>query len=117
MKRMILLIPLLAAVLLLTGCATVFTVPVRPPMGVLITNYKAPLTVNFHETPVCTKRGVASTLYFRDFLLTGMDFGWGEAGIDDAAKNGNLKTVEYADYEMLSVLGVFGKFTVVARGT
>ena len=45
-----------------------------------------------------------------------MNFAWGEADARAAAAQGNLKSVEYADYELLSIFGVFGKFTVTTYG-
>ena len=115
MRPLILLVLVGTGVLLLAGCVS-FVTPVQPPQGWLITTYKAPLSTDFNATPVCEKKGMASTWYVRDILFTGLSFGWGEAGIDDAARNGHLETVHYADYEILSVLGIVGHFTVIARG-
>ncbi|KPL26600.1 MAG: hypothetical protein AMJ72_12365 [Acidithiobacillales bacterium SM1_46] len=100
----------------LTGCAVQYITPVRPPTGFFITNVEAPLSVNFSKTPVCDKRGSSSTYYFRDPIFTGLDFAWGEADLKSAAAAGNLATVEYADYEALTIFGIWGKFTVTAYG-
>ncbi|HNT36759.1 MAG TPA: TRL domain-containing protein [bacterium] len=98
------------------GCAVVRSAPVVPPQGVLFSRTRAPLSVDFSETPICEKKGSASTLYVHDILLTGLSFAWDDAGIAKAAANGGLREVEYADYEMLTILGVFGRFTVHAHG-
>ncbi|MBM3334176.1 hypothetical protein FJY63_05900 [Candidatus Sumerlaeota bacterium] len=117
MKRQIaLLVVLVAGLTSLTGCTIAYVTPVRPPTGVFISTFKAPLSVDFSSTPICEKRGSASTFYFRDPIFTGLDFAWGEADAHAAAAQGNLKTVEYADYELLGILGIFGKFTVTAYG-
>jgi len=107
---------LCALAVALTGCSASYLAPVRPPAGGLFTSVSAPLSVNFKETPVCTKVGTASTCYFHDWLITGMDFAWGDAGVEAAMMNGNLSTVEYADYDNLMVLWIFGRFTVRAYG-
>jgi hypothetical protein len=99
----------------LAGCAA-YQAPVRPPQGLLFTTITAPLSTNFKSTPVCTKRGVAETTYLRDPLFTGLSFAWGEAGVKEAAMNGGLTAVEYADYEYMLAFGIFGKFRVIAYG-
>lgn len=104
-----------ALALALAGC-TAYQTPVRPRTGVLFAKCTAPLSVNFKNTPVCTKQGSAETIYFHDPLLTGLSFAWERAGIKEAALAGGLTTVEYADYEFTLVLGVFGKFRVIAYG-
>lgn len=101
--------------LFLAGCISM-RAPVQPQAGLLFTSYKAPLSVNYDATPVCEKRGEAETLCVRDPIFTGLTVAWDKAGLDDAARAGGLTTVEYADYEYLSVFGVFGKFKVIAYG-
>lgn len=115
MRATIAAIGAVACLVFSTACMSYIT-PVRPPQGLMLTTITAPLTVNYSNTPVCTKRGAASTYYVRDVIFTGMDFAWGEADLKAAAANGNLKTVEYADYEVLSIFQIFGKFTVTAYG-
>jgi hypothetical protein len=110
--RVLVSIVLLSSVLLAsTGCVC-YTTPVKPPLGGIYTDIKAPLTENFHNTPVCQKSGQSSSLYVNFYL----QFGWDKASIEAAMKNGGLKKVEYADYRMQSVLGIFGQFTVTAYG-
>lgn len=116
MKRFMIVILVALLTLSSAGCVGIVA-PVQPPKGFLCTVYKAPLTVSYKETPVCKKTGKASTFFFWDVILTGMSFGWGEAGIEDAAREGGLQTVEYVDYELVTVLMVFGKFTIIAHGT
>ena len=99
------------------GLLLTFKTPVAPPPGLLFTFYKAPLTTEYHPTPICDKRGEASTFCIRDIVFTKlMTIGWQRADIDTAARNGGLQTVKYAEYEALIVLGLFGKFKVIAYG-
>lgn len=117
MRRITIIIAACAAVLLLTGCrAYSLRAPVKPPQGLLMTTYEAPITTSFDRTPTGDKVGTASTLYFHDFLITGLDFAWGEAGIRQAARRGDISQVHYADYRRLQVLGFFGKYTTEVHG-
>lgn len=104
-----------ALALAAAGCAA-YQAPVRPPTGFLFSTITVPLSTNFKNTPVCTKQGSAESLYFRDPLITGLSFAWDRAGIKEAAMAGGLNTIEYADYEYTLVLGLFGKFRVIAYG-
>jgi hypothetical protein len=116
MKRNTVCLLLMAAALsLLSGCAQ-YLAPVKPPQGLFFTKVSAPLSTDFKSTPVCEKSGQASTFYVHDIIFTGLDFAWSDAGLKDAADNGGIKAVEYADYQYMLVMGVFGKFTVTAYG-
>ena len=113
MRKLLVLLLLPALALSLAGCVAHRT-PVRPPEGLLFTQYKAPLTVNFENAKLGTKTGVAKTMYiFVPFI--GIDFAWSRCDIEAAAKNGGIQTVTYADYEVIKVLGLFGEFTVRAH--
>ena len=116
MRRLWFLLGALA--LALTGCGTPqYLAPVRPlRYSFLYTHTAAPLTVDFDKTPVCTKVGTASSHYVLEPFLTKLDFAWGKTDLREAAANGGLTTVEYADYEMTVVLGIYGKFTINAYG-
>ena len=119
--RYLILIALAAVPLAASGCVRGLA-PVEPPQGAVITSFKAPLTTDFHETPVCTRKGVTSTYYVNFPLpleasrLIWLDVAWSQAAIEKAARNGKLTSVEYADYEFLSVLGIVERFTVTAYG-
>lgn len=77
---------------------------------------RAPLTHDFHETPLSPKHGTAVVTYVQDPILTGLNFAWGDADIASAAQKGGIDRVQYADYELLSVLGIYVRFTVHAYG-
>ncbi len=110
---------LLGSMLLLAGCGVAYLAPVKPPQGFLISTFKAPLTVNFDETPVSGNLIHASkkkTYYFHDILFTGMDFAWGEVDVPQIARAAGITKVSYAEYELLSILGVYADFTVHVYG-
>ena len=106
---------LLASLLLCAGCAAWHT-PVVPPRGLLYTDYSAPLTMAFDDTPVGGKTGTASTFFLGVPFVFRRAFAWDDASVQKAAEAGGLSRVDYADYHILSVLGVFGKFTIIAHG-
>lgn len=115
MKAITLVVALGVALWSCAGCMT-WQAPVQPPRGLLITVYSAPLTTDFAQTPVGGKTGKATTLYLRDIIFTGQTLAWDDASVATAARNAGLTTITYADYEILEVLGVFGKFTIRVHG-
>lgn len=103
----------------LTGCATYYYTPVKPPGGLLITVMKAPLTTNYNRTACgssLTKVSSSSTHYFYEFLFTHLDFAWDEATIAEMAHKRGIKEVAYADYQVVDILGIFATFTVNIYG-
>jgi hypothetical protein len=105
----------LPALLAAAGCVS-WHAPVLPPSGLLFTNYKAPITTDFDRTAVVTKKGSVSTQFIRDIIFTGQGIAWDEATLQGAARAGNIQHIHYADYEVLSVLGVYAKFTTTVYG-
>ncbi|MHC4514686.1 MAG: TRL-like family protein [Planctomycetota bacterium] len=119
-----LLAPLcLGAALLLSSCSTLPMtrgafpgVPVAPPAGWLYSAYKAPLMTNMEETSAsATKTGKATTMFIR-IIYAGLDFAFDDASLEAAARNGGITKIHYADYEVTTVLGLFGKFTTIVHG-
>ncbi len=103
------------AALLLNGCIVAFRTPVMAPQGVLFSRTRMPLTVNYGDTPVCRDSGSATSCYLYE-PVTGLTFAWNSCSIEAAARAGGLSSVHYADYELMHVLGVFGRVTVTAYG-
>lgn len=109
---------------LCTGCSAIraynpvlpWKAPVVPPGGIIYTHYKAPLTGDVSKVQVGDKTGTATTRYVVIPYSRLLSAGWADASIEEAAKQGGLTTVEFADYEGLSVLGVYGELTVTVHG-
>ena len=40
----------------------------------------------------------------------------GDASIEAAAKNGNIKEIKYVDWHVENILGVYGKYTTTVYG-
>lgn len=110
---------ILLALALSMGCGR-FRAPVIPPQGLLFSSVKAPVSINFDNTPAgrqLSRVSQSSTYYFRDFIITGMDFSWGSVGINEIARKGGLSQVYFADYEYLNILGIYAQFTINVYGS
>jgi len=119
MMKIIIGFIVLWALILVAGCAR-YRTPVIPPQGLLFSSVKAPISINFDNTPAgrrLTQVSQSSTHYFRDFIFTGMDFSWDSVAINDIARSRGLKRVYFADYEYLNILGVYAKFTINLYGS
>jgi hypothetical protein len=100
--------------LMVVGC-TMVKAPVVPPGGLIFTNYKAPLTTNFQSTPQSSRVATSEAMFLREPFF-GTTWAWGDASIQTAVRNSGMTTIHYADYEYLSVLGLFAKTTVRVHG-
>ena len=111
MRRLAFLMAALALVSFFSGCAA-YDAPIMPPNALVFTNIRAPLSAETEDsTSVGQRQGKAGAS-----SVLGL-FAWGDASLNTAAQNGDLKTINYADYEYLSVLfGVYTSFSVVAHG-
>ena len=115
MRRTIAAILLVALGLQTAGCTT-FKAPVIPPTGFILTRWKAPLTTHFDRTPADPpKHGAMHCFYLREPIF-GTDYAWRRADVAGAAKSAGITKLHYADYEVLQVLGVFGRFEIIAHG-
>ena len=91
-----------------SGCTAV--APFSPPPGIAFNQYKAPLDINYDKTDLGTKTGAASA----SSVLCLVSFG--DCSIQAAAMNGGVSTVNHADYEFFSILGLYTKTTVTVYG-
>lgn len=122
-KKILFIIILIPLVVVLFGCSGVRTkpayyAPVSPPPGLIFSLVKAPLTYNFKENPVgdsVKKMTCTSTLWF-NIPVYNYEFAFGNADIGRIAMKEGIEKVSYADYQILTVLGIFAKFTVNIYG-
>jgi len=97
-----------AACLLLTGC---ITAPFQPPVGILYSDTKAPLQLDYDNTDLGHKVGTASS-----HSILGL-FSFGDNSIQAGAKDGDIKVIKHTDYEFVNVLfGICTTTTVYVYG-
>jgi hypothetical protein len=117
MRPSLLALLILTSLLALSGCTALPHTPLLPPRGGLVEAVKAPLSLNYHATLAKpAKSGSATFHYFWIPLHSNLSFTWQSASIESAVRNGGLSEVEYADYEVVSVLGIYTRFTITAYG-
>ena len=108
MKRILSCTVLLAcAATLLTGC---ISAPVVPPVGIAYTNFQAPLDIDYDNTSVTGKRGIAESVSILGLISTG------NASAENAAASAGIDTIEHADYEFFNVLGIYQRYRTVVYG-
>jgi len=108
--RTIAAINTVAICVVLSGCGAGLRAPVIPPTGAWYTNVSAPLDIDADHTSIGVKQGRASSRCILGLVATG------DAGLRAAARNGGLQTVTHIDYEYINVLGIYQRYTTIARG-
>lgn len=94
-----------------TGCALGPKAPFEPTQALFFTSTSAPLSTDFASTSVTNlRRGTASTNN-----LFGL-FAFGDCSIKEAAEEGGLDTIEFADYSNFNLFGIYQSTTVTVYG-
>lgn len=88
----------------LLGCVAA---PVVPPIGVIYSNFQAPLAP---KGEAGSKRGTATVTAILGLVS------WGDGSVRQAAANGGITEVKLVDYEFKNVVGVYQRYTTVAYG-
>ncbi|MCX7001499.1 MAG: TRL-like family protein [Candidatus Sumerlaeota bacterium] len=96
--------------MLLAGCATGYRSDVIPPFGLIYADYKAPMDWNVNGTKMGSKTGIAESTSILGLIALG------DCSINTAAKNGNIQTINHADYSYMNVLGVYQSFKTTVYG-
>lgn len=110
MKRLTLVLMLVVAAGMLSGCAGYFSSPVVPPPGWAFTDYAAPQDADLDETSLGNKTGTASSENVLGLVA------WGDASVQTAARNGGIDQINQTDYRFFNILGVYSKYTTVVYG-
>jgi len=110
MKALLVVLALAVACGLLTGCAGMVRAPVSPGMGLIFSDYDAPLDIDADPTVVAMKMGQASAENILGLVITG------DASIQEAAKQGGISKVHHVDYHYKNILGIYAKFTTTVYG-
>lgn len=103
-KRLGLVGLVLATVLLLSGCATMY------PVGALYTEVSVPNLMGDGKDISYSKVGVAKATSVLTLVATG------DASVKAAAANGGIKTIKYVDYQAKNILGIYGEYTTTVYG-
>ncbi len=95
------------------GCANLYQAPLKPPSGAFVTAVTIPLTTDFKSTPVSAMRCVSSESFYLFWPYPIMDFSW-QDGRSAHARLMRQRAGEpvYAEADILTVLGLFGRYTV-----
>lgn len=97
MKKMALLVVILASMCVLNGC--------------LYANIKAPLDIDADKTAIGSRVGTSSIQSVLWLVA------WGDASTEAAAENGNISVVYHMDQEVFSILfGLYSKSTTIVYG-
>ena len=94
----------LACAYSLTGCMGVAS----PVIGVLYTDVKGPVDA---EGPIGTKEGTACA---QTILVA---FAQGDASIKAAAQAGGITNVTSVDHHTTNILGLYGEYCTIVRGS
>ncbi len=92
---------------MLSGC---LVAPVMPPVGVIFTDYQAPLDFDQESSEVGSKQGMAETISILGLVALG------DASINTAAQNGGISEIYGADYQYFNVVGVYQRYTTIVHG-
>ena len=108
MKRSLLLLLAVVVCLGVVGC---YSTPVMPPQGWLFSDVKAPLSANNQGIKVAgSKVGIGESQCVLGLVTTG------DSSIEEAADDGDITNIAYADYEYFNILGIYQRFRVKVHG-
>ena len=86
------------------GCATPY------PVGLMFTDVDLPVGATSNTATANLKKGTASCETYLSLIAVG------EASIQKAAENGDIKKVTHIDWDAKNILGVYGEYTVTVYG-
>jgi len=113
-----LLFPAVVSAAVLAGCVSVRNDRGINPPKALCSTVRG--SVGVPKGPVSVagaKRGESGAgVHVKEWVFTGLSAEATDMALRKAAENGGLKRIDYADYEMTSVLGFVTVFNLVAYG-
>ena len=87
-----------------TGC---IAAPVVPPLGLLYTDFEAPMSIT--GTPA-QRRGESSVTAWLALFSTG------DGSVKAAAQAGGISNVTMVDYKFRNILGIYQRYTTIVYG-
>jgi hypothetical protein len=104
MKKLSLILLLFCFTVILSGCATIY------PVGSFYTGVKVPSLMGDGQDVSYSKVGKAKAISILSL------FAFGDASIEKAKQNGNIKTIKYIDWKADNILGIYGEYTTIVYG-
>lgn len=100
------------------GCAPIIQTPVQPYTGAWYNNNGFPVDINYDHTtngaPQPTEIGTKSGSSKSHQIL--FLAAWGDASVQSAAAEGNIKRVDHVDAKLFNILGVYSNYELVVKG-
>ena len=90
----------------LTGCLSGGATPV---VGLVLTAVKGPITATGQDAG-STKIGTSQAISIMGLVAIG------DASIETARAQGNIKTISHVDYDALSIMGMYSQYKTIVRG-
>ena len=101
----------LAISVFLVGCAGYVVAPVNMPPAFIYADHTVPLDTNFHNTQIGgLRQGEASVQNILGLIS------FGDAGVREAAEDGEISRIHHADYRFVNILGIWSKYTTIVYG-
>ncbi len=101
----------LAAVVLVLGLVGCYVTPVRPPMGLIFSDYRAPLSADNQGVEYdTTLHGQAKVETYLGYVAVG------DSSLKTAMEDGGIQNLSFADYEYFNILGIYQRFIIHAYG-
>jgi hypothetical protein len=92
------------AMFVMSGCASMY------PIGMAYTEAKIPALMGSGSDVAYSKVGVSKATSILSLVATG------DASVEAAVKNGNIKTIKYVDWNAKNILGIYGEYTTTVYG-
>lgn len=102
MKKLLLSLAAIAALSLVTGCATPF------PIGSVYTGITLPHTAT--GSVGNAKKGAAECVAVLTLVAVG------DCSVEAAARDGEITRISHVDYKTKNILGVYGEYTTIVYG-
>lgn len=100
-----------AFLMLGSGCANNFSTPLKPAPGIFLTSYTIPLTTEFEGQQVSGLSKTETETAYLFWPYPTFDLSW-DNGRDRAFQASRQSCVQYADLEVFTVFGIFGRYRV-----
>lgn len=100
-----------------SGCANAYDAPLRPPSGFIYTSTTLPLDLEAKSRDLAGMTKLSSESFYLLWPYPSIDVAWGDdAALGKAARDQQFGPLHYAEVEVTTVIGLFGRYTVTIYG-